>query len=184
MVTEPLRSDAAKRFLSLSLNKEKELQDIVELAAEICEVPTALITILDEDTQHIRFKVGLNVDKTNRDVSFCTYAIHHDKVFEVEDSHHDPRFEKNPMVTGYPYIRSYTGAPLTTTDGRKLGTLCVIGNEPKQLTEKQKHVLELLSRQVMSLLELEWNLKVFREELNELEAENIQLRASLGGFKN
>ncbi|MDB6021504.1 MAG: multi-sensor hybrid histidine kinase [Pedosphaera sp.] len=133
---------------------EQVFDDLTELAAHICEAPVALITLVDEKRQWFKSKLGLSASETSRDVSFCAHAILQNKLFIVPDAAQDARFAQNPFVTGDPKIRFYAGAPLVTPDGHALGTLCVIDQVPRTLRPDQKRALEILSRHVMTQLEL------------------------------
>lgn len=79
-------------------------------------------------------------------------AIHHTQVFEVPDALKDERFAQNPLVLAGPKVRFYAGAPLITSDGFALGTLCVIDQKPRALTDAQRALLDELSVVVVSLL--------------------------------
>lgn len=129
------RLQAVNRFIKLEISKEKELQEIVELAASICGTPTALITLIGEDMQYIRFKTGFKYNTTRRKDAFCNHVIEQDELFMVLDTDLDNRFINNPLVTGGPHIRFYAASPLTTQDGHHLGSLCVIGQAPGELSE-------------------------------------------------
>ena len=133
---------------------EEVFDDLTELAARICEAPIALISLVDENRQWFKSKVGMTVSETSRDVSFCTYAIAQSDLFIVPDATLDPRFSSNPLVTSDPKIRFYAGAPLITPDGYALGTLCVIDKVPRELRPDQKQALRILARHVVSQLEL------------------------------
>jgi len=133
---------------------EEVFDDLTELAARICEAPIAMITLVDEDRQWFKSKVGVNVNETSRDISFCGHAIVQSELFIVPDATKDRRFAKNPLVVSDPKIRFYAGAPLITPDGYALGTLCVIDKVPRELREDQKNALRVLSRHVMTQLEL------------------------------
>lgn len=133
---------------------EEEFDNVVELAASICEVPISLVSLVDRDRQWFKAKKGLDASQTPRDLAFCAHAINEpESIFEVENALLDRRFEDNPLVTGDPNIRFYAGAPLVTSEGHALGTLCVIDRQPRQLTEKQKKSLDILSHQVTSFIE-------------------------------
>lgn len=133
---------------------EELFDDLTELAARICEAPIALISLVDEKRQWFKAKVGTTVTETSRDISFCSHAIKQADLFIVPDATKDPRFATNPLVTSDPKIRFYAGAPLITPDGYALGTLCIIDKQPRELRPDQKRALLILSRHVVSQLEL------------------------------
>jgi len=152
---------------------EAEYDDIATLASEICQTPIALISLIDANRQWFKSKIGLDIAETARDISFCTHAINGANIFEVKNPVEDPEFANNPLVTGFPYIRYYAGAPLITKEGDALGTLCVIDTQPHELNDNQKRSLKILSRSVMALLELRYKNKqadFFRRALDEIAA--------------
>ena len=138
----------------LDSDRENIFDEIMELAASICEVPIALISLVDESRQWFKSRKGLNVTETARSVSFCAHAILQPGLFCINDTHKDARFVDNPLVTGPPYIRFYAGAPLFTREGYGLGTLCVIDQVARELTDAQQHELQVLRTHVLKLLEL------------------------------
>lgn len=133
---------------------EKSFDELASLAAYICEAPVALITLVDEDRQWFKSKVGISLKETSRDVSMCAHAILKKDLLIVADATLDKRFKDNPFVVSEPKIRFYAGAPLVSPSGHALGTLCVIDQVPRQLTKNQKEALRVLSRHVMAQLEL------------------------------
>jgi len=152
---EALRLKALKSYSILDTPAEQSYDDIVRLAAHICNVPVALVTLIDEDRQWFKAKVGLDVMETPRGISFCARAIlDPTDILEVPDATKDPRFANNPLVTGEPGIRFYAGAPLVTPSGSALGTVCVIDHVPRKLTPAMAQALKALSRQVVELLAL------------------------------
>ncbi|GAA4340515.1 hypothetical protein GCM10023149_51960 [Mucilaginibacter gynuensis] len=133
---------------------EKEFDDIVQLASDLCDMPISLISLVDANRQWFKARVGLDVDETNRDISFCSHAILQDHLFEVPDAKEDIRFNDNPLVIDNPAIRYYAGVPLVTKAGNRLGTLCVIDKMPRMLTEKQRNGLKVLADNVIKIAEL------------------------------
>lgn len=171
------RSQAVNRFLKLEISREKELQEIVALAASICNTKTALITLIDEDTQHIIFKHEFAFDKTTREQAFCNHVISQNDVMIVPDALADDRFFNNPLVTGNPNIRFYAGAPLTTQDGHNLGSLCVIDQKPAELSYLQQQMLAALSKQVIQLLEFDASLKILKDQYLQARRSESEMRA-------
>jgi GAF domain-containing protein len=138
----------------LDTPNEPEFDEIVREAARTFGTPIALISLLDENRQWFKAKVGLEPSETPRSISFCTHAIRGQGVFSVPDTTVDDRFSSNPLVTGDPGIRSYAGAPLRTPDGVGFGTLCVIGTQPgRVLTAEETVKLESLAVKVMEAME-------------------------------
>ena len=152
--TESERQAALDRYQILDTASEADFDDIARIAAQICGVPIALISLLDNRRQWFKARLGLDATETPREVAFCEHAIHHHGILEVDDAHVDRRFADNALVTGAPHVRFYAGAPLITPDGFPLGTLCVLDREPHHLSEDQRSALAALARQVMAQLEL------------------------------
>ena len=151
---EALRLKVLWQYDVLDTVPEAVFDELTSLAALICDAPVALITLVDEDRQWFKAKVGVTLMETSRDISFCAHAILQSDLMVVPDATKDKRFKSNPLVISDPKIRFYAGAPLLTPDGHALGTLCVIDVQPRQLTVTQKKALTLLARHVMTQLEL------------------------------
>jgi signal transduction histidine kinase/CheY-like chemotaxis protein/HPt (histidine-containing phosphotransfer) domain-containing protein len=150
---EKLRLTALKEFQILDTLPEQDFDDITLLASQICETPIAAVSLIDEDRQWFKSRIGLSVSETPRNIAFCDHAIKGDDLFVVSDAAQDFRFSSNPLVTKDPHIRFYAGAPLTTSDGYKIGALCVIDQKPRQLSDAQERALNALARSVMTLIE-------------------------------
>ncbi len=152
----------------LDTAREQSFDAIAQLAMNLCEVPIAVVSLVDVDRQWFKSCLGLDATETPRDVAFCAHAIlRPDDVLVVEDATIDPRFSDNALVVGEPNIRFYAGAPLVTESGHALGTLCVIDYVPRQLSSNQISSLQLLAGQVMQLLRFrESNMALEREREN------------------
>jgi GAF domain-containing protein len=157
---------------------EEVFDELADLAAQICEAPIALISLVDEDRQWFKAKVGTTLQETSRDISFCAHAILNADVLIVPDATKDPRFKRNPLVTTRPKIRFYAGAPLITPDGHALGTLCVMDKKPRQLRRSQKEALRVLARHVMTQLELRRHAKELHESRKSQARLERELRAA------
>src|SRR3954470_21908238 len=198
-MTAPVKTNEARRlkvlwqYDVLDTVPEEVFDDLTELAARICEAPIALISLIDEDRQWFKSKVGITVNETSRDISFCARAIQQDDLFIIPDATKDLRFSNNPLVISDPKIRFYAGAPLITPDGYALGTLCVIDKVPRELRLEQQQALRVLARHVMTQLEVRRHAKdatearqareATREELDKAHAENAKLKRELEKLK-
>jgi len=151
---EPQRIKILWQYDVLDTLPEAVFDEVTELASAICGTPIALITLVDEGRQWFKSKVGISISETSRDVSMCAHAILQKKLFIVPDATKDRRFKDNPLVTSRPKIRFYAGMPLVTPGGHALGTICVVDQKPRRLTENQQEALRVLARHTMTLLEL------------------------------
>jgi PAS domain S-box-containing protein len=151
---EASRIEALRRYAVLDTLPEQALDDLTALAAQICGAPMATISLVDEDRQWFKARVGMEMAETSRDISFCSHAVHQRDLFVVPDATKDERFADNPLVTGEPGIRFYAGAPLVSSENAALGALCVMDHVPRTLTQAQEQALQVLARQVMTHLEL------------------------------
>ncbi|TGK07823.1 hybrid sensor histidine kinase/response regulator [Leptospira semungkisensis] len=152
---EAERVQALARYKILDTPAEEKYDQIVKAASLICGTPIALISLLDSKRQWFKAKIGLDVDETEKEISFCQFALSERKLLIIEDADKDSRFQSNPLVTGPPFIRFYAGAPLNTPDGFTIGTLCVIDNKPNHLEPHQIEALQALANSVISYMELE-----------------------------
>ena len=150
---EDVRLSALRACNVLDTPPEEDFDDITRLAAHICGVPIAAISLVDAERQWPKSIVGFPAAEAPRDMSFCAHAILQKHVMVIPDTRADVRFADNPYVTGDADIRFYAGAPLITEDGHALGSLCVVDRIPRQLTSDQEEALRLLARLVTSQLE-------------------------------
>jgi PAS domain S-box-containing protein len=151
---EQARLKALRSYEVLDTAAEPTFDSLTRLAAQICGTPMALISLVDEGRQWFKSYKGLEVQETPRQVSFCAHAIAQPGIFTIPDARADARFSRNPLVTSAPHIRFYAGAPLITSEGHALGTVCVLDQVPRQLTLEQARTLETLAEQVVAQLEL------------------------------
>ena len=135
--SNPLPPDESKRLATLrqlcllDTPADRVFDLITQLASRTLRTPIALVSLIDEQRQWFKSRVGLDAPQTPRSQAFCAHAIHSPELLVVADARQDPRFRDNPLVTGPPFIRFYAGAPLMLADGTGLGTLCVIDSEPR-----------------------------------------------------
>jgi hypothetical protein len=171
------RLNTVSRYLNLNISKEKELQQIVELAAAICGSPIAMITFIDSETQYIKFSIGTDIREVPLPDTFCQHAIVQKELLVISDATTDDRVMNNLFVTGDPGLRFYAGSPLTTHDDQNLGTLCVYDLEPKTLNAVQEKMLHRLARQVTRLLEFEVSISLLQEQYDRSLMEETKLRS-------
>jgi diguanylate cyclase (GGDEF)-like protein len=180
---EEARLLALRSYQILDTPGEQEYDDITFLASQICGTPIAMISLVDENRQWFKSKIGIDVAETPRDLAFCAYAVlSPSKTLVINDALEDERFADNPLVTGDPNIRFYAGAPLVTPENFTIGTLCVIDREPRQLTDQQLKSLQALARQVTMKLELR-RMSLLLQDANE-DLRNLSLTDDLTGLYN
>ena len=174
---ETARLAALGRYRILDTEPEQAFDDLTLLAAQICETPIALITLVDEKRQWFKSRLGVSATETARSVAFCAHTIQQDDMFVVPDTLADGRFRENALVVGEPRARFYIGAPLVTHDGHALGSLCVLDRVPRTLTAEQRAALDALRRQAVAQLELRLNIDELAQALRERDhAEEAQRR--------
>ncbi len=151
---EARRQEALRKLGILDSPPDREFDELARAASLVCGTPIALITLLDADRQWLKANVGLSgLTETPRDIAFCAYTILGEDIMEVPDATQDLRFADNALVTGPPKLRFYAGAPLCLSDGSRVGSLCVIDLESRQLEETQREILRSLARVAACVLE-------------------------------
>ncbi|MCS6204399.1 GGDEF domain-containing protein [Shewanella baltica] len=132
----------------LDTDAEERFDRITRLTRRIFSLPTCVVTLVDAERQWFKSRQGLEVTETPREISFCGHAINQDDIFIVNDALKDPRFSDNPLVTEQPHIRFYAGYPLTIHGQYRVGTLCLIGTEPREFTAEDIETLTDLGEMV------------------------------------
>jgi two-component system cell cycle sensor histidine kinase/response regulator CckA len=189
MPSAPLPALEAQRLAALygygvlDTPPEPAFDELVKLAARICDTPISLVSLVDQDRQWFKARHGIEFTETSREVSFCSHTFDRPaELLIVPDATLDPRFSDNPLVLGAPNLRFYAGVPLCTPEGFVVGTLCVAGDQPRSLSAEQQDALRVLGRQVMAQLELR---RVLHDSvLNHTRLENSQRIASLGDWEH
>ena len=160
------------QLLTHKFSKTSELQDIADLASQLCQKQVSFITLLDENTCWCRVKSGIDLESMPAETSFCRLGIEQDSLLIIPDLTKNQRFCNHTIVISEPYLRFYAGAPLILSNGLKIGTLCLFDALPGNLTEVQKKTLLVLSRQVAFLMELELSDDLLTQRLAVTEAKN------------
>ena len=168
---EAARLEALYRYDILDTLPEREFDDIVKIASEICGTPVAVLNFIDRDRQWAKALIGQESPEVALEHSFCSRTIVSGlDVMVVPDAREDGRFASNPFVTDdEPPVVFYAGAPLVTRDGEALGSLCVVDHEPRELDESQLAALRALARQAVAQLDLRLMLRREREQVERLE---------------
>lgn len=138
------RLQALRQLLILDTPPEERFDRLAAFAAEEFDMPIVLLSLIDENRQWFKARVGLDVCETGRNISFCGHAILQDETLVVPDVALDDRFADNPLVTGAPHIQFYAGAPLKMPGGQNIGTLCLIDRTPRQLDDVDLAILASL----------------------------------------
>jgi diguanylate cyclase (GGDEF)-like protein len=151
---EPARLAALQRLAVLDSEPEEPFENVVALVRAVLGVPIAAVSLIDEDRQWFKARIGIEPTETPRDISFCTYTIQQREPLVVTDTTRDPRFAANPLVTGQPGVRSYAGIPLRTSDGYNVGSLCAVDTQARDFSAAEVAILDKFARIVVADLEL------------------------------
>lgn len=180
MTATPEERNAA-RFAALAdlkildTDPEPSYDDIVRVAAYICGTPISTVTLVAEDRQWFKAALGLTSRQSPIETSFCKHALDSQEIMIVPDAREDARFATNPLVLSDPHIRFYAGAPLITSEGIAVGTLCVIDRISRSITSDQQKALIALAHQVNILLELRRK----NQQLADLAKSHAEARAQI-----
>ena len=184
-VDEQRRQQILQSYRLVDTEPEPAFEDIVNMAALICGTPIAMVTLITEDRQWFKARVGLDLKETPRAHAFCAHAIRNpSRIMAVQDARQDARFMHNPLVVGDPGIRFYAGAPLLSPSGVALGTVCVIDRVPRELTPAMTQGLQALARQAGELLALRRansDLETLNQSVMEMQVAMEQQQLKLAG---
>lgn len=176
---EAERLKALYRYQILDTVAEAGFDDLTALAAYICGTPIALVSLIDQNRQWFKSKVGIDATETHRDLAFCAHAIlQPNDLLIIQNALDDDRFFDNPLVTSDPNIRFYAGTPLVTNDGFPIGTLCTIDRVPRYLDFQQKEALRKLGHQVLTQMELRINVANLEKNIQQRQQIESELRLS------
>lgn len=164
---EPHRLAALRGYRILDTSPQRAYDDLVRLAMRICGTPLGTISLVDETRQWFKSRVGFTTPETPRALAFCAHTILGTDLMVVPNALEDPRFRNNPLVQGEEQVRFYAGAPLLTAEHDALGALCVLDTVPRDLTAEQQDSLRILSRQVVTHLELRRSLYELEESIEQ-----------------
>ena len=180
------RVEGIARYAVLGVPPRRDLQALVALAAQVCDVPQAVINLITSTEQVQIAAVGLDPSVCAREDSMCAAVLHEPEPVVVPDARVDPRFADNPFVTGLiGDVRFYAAHHLVTPDGVAIGTLCVFDDQPRVLDQRQRGALRMLADRVVDVLELGLRTRQLERSLDQLRSARDELRRSneqLGSF--
>ncbi|MFZ6849424.1 EAL domain-containing protein [Undibacterium sp. RuRC25W] len=183
MNSAPLPQNEKERIAALHAlevldsSPEIEFDALVNIASSICGVPISLISLIDIERQWFKANIGLSgISETPRDIAFCAHAILGSELFEISDASSDERFADNPLVAGQSGFRFYAGVPIVLRDGNRVGTLCVIDRQPRELDEKQREILKNLALAAAAALEGRRALHQYKRATKALQYSESHLR--------
>lgn len=184
MQLNTIPKNEAERLLAVKSYKldrhqnDVDFNNITELASSLTNIPSSLISIVEEDEVWFKSAKGMQICTSDRNLSFCSYAVaSDDDIYIVEDTKKDLRFINHPYTkNGKDSVVFYAGVCLVDKNDHKLGTLCVIDNKPNSLNEQQKDALKLLAKQVVKLIELNKSNVKLRQTKRKLTKKNKMLK--------
>lgn len=191
MVEAPIPADEAERLASLYALKildtppEDRFDRITRLAQRLFDVPITYLALVDARRQWFKSKLGLDVQETPRHIAFCGHTILGDRLLIVPDAPRDVRFHDNPLVVGDPHVRFYAGFPLSSPDGRKVGTLCLVDRQPRDLEPWEVALLGDLAHiaeSELGLIEVASLERQLVETKRQVEVRNVFIRRTFGRY--
>jgi two-component system, OmpR family, sensor histidine kinase VicK len=151
---EALRIEALTQYEVLNSAPDPVLDDLTQLAAQICDTPVAAVTFIGTDRIWVRSRFGMESLELSLGSLPCETTILGDTVYEIPDTRNDLHYAPDGILLEGQSYRFYAGAPLTTPAGVNIGALLVLDRPSRLLTPAQSSALSILSRQVINRLEL------------------------------
>ena len=147
-INEAARLEFLRSLDILDTPPAERFDRFTRVLAELVQVPIAMVSLVDADTQWFKSRVGMDACETSRDIAFCAHALHADGALIIEDASTDIRFHDNPLVVGAPFVRFYVGIPLRSSAGYVVGTLCAIDTRPRSIKPSTLSAMKDLARAV------------------------------------
>ena len=175
---EELRQSTISAY-QLGGERGPEFDAVTALAADLFDVPIALVTVLSADRQMFQGACGIDIDGTAREDAFCNRTVEQDGVYVVEDASIDPGYASNPLVIQEPFIRFYAGAPIRIGDGVAIGSMCLIDRKPRTFSAREAERLKMLAGTVADMIELRIGSRVAEQRKESLQRQSELLRATI-----
>lgn len=160
------RINELRRLQILDSSAERIFDELASVAANVFEVPIALVAFADSARIWFKSCVGLTVSEVPREITLCHHTIQQSKVFVVGDALNDQRFMCSPLVTADPQVRFYAAAPILTEDGYAMGVVCVVDRVPRCPTSAQTTILQSLAKLASEQLEMRRRLMDQEQSMN------------------
>ncbi|MDZ7854368.1 MAG: sensor domain-containing phosphodiesterase [Halomonas sp.] len=150
---EQARLFALQQLNLLDTSPSDSFDRITRMASQLFDLPVAAVSLTDANRQWFKSRVGVDHCEIPREKAPCAAVSEGSKVVIIPDMLASNWYRDSHLAnTG---IRFYAGAPLTTREGQTLGAMCVLGTEPREVTEQEKETLVDLAAMVMSQIELQ-----------------------------
>ncbi len=179
---EAERLDALHKLNIMHSPPSDDFDAIALLASETLKCPISLVTFIDDKEQWFKARCGIDDESTSREVAFCSHTILTSKMLVVPDTHKSKKFSQHPLVVAGPKIRAYAGFPLSLDGNLQLGTLCVADTKPRRFTEHQLHLLEILAKMTVSLVQAHEHTFRISKLANTLSTQTIRMQTMFENF--
>lgn len=130
----------------------------MRVSVQVFSAPIVLVSLVDKERQWFKSVMGLpGVTETDRQSSFCAWTLlpQCPECLVVSDARNDARFRNNKLVTGPPHIQFYAGCPLVSSNGMRLGSLCIIDSRTRYFTTEDCNLLSNFAEIAVREVELQ-----------------------------